>query len=38
LDRYLQDHTSRLREEITARFPTGITFSRAIWSKLEQWG
>ena len=37
LDRYLQGHTSRLREEFGARFPTGITFARAVWTELEQW-
>ena len=38
LDRYLQQHASRLRTEFQARFPTGVTITRETWSTRRSWG
>jgi hypothetical protein len=37
LNAYLGEHTARLREEFTRRFPQGVTLSRAVWTELERW-
>ena len=37
VDRYLADFAPALREHMTARFPTGVTLSRRIWTELLQW-
>src|SRR5215212_4818310 len=37
LDRYLQDHAPRFRSEFQARFPSGVTLSREIWTTCEVW-
>jgi len=37
LDRYLQDHAPGFRSEFQARFPTGVTLSREIWTVCEFW-
>lgn len=37
LDRYLAEHAPRLREEFTARFPNGVTLTRATWELLHEW-
>jgi hypothetical protein len=38
LDRYLRDHTARLRAEFAAQFPTGVELSREVWTDLQRWG
>lgn len=38
LDRYLREHTERLREDFQAHFPRGVAVSREVWRELEQWG
>ena len=37
VDRYLREHTARLRADFTAHFPTGIQLSREIWTELQRW-
>lgn len=37
LDRYLTDHTARLRADFMAHFPTGAVPSREIWSAIQLW-
>lgn len=37
LDRYLENHAPRFRSEFQARFPTGVTLSREIWTARELW-
>lgn len=37
LDRYLQDHTPRLRADFQAHFPTGVTITRETWTEQEVW-
>lgn len=37
VDRYLADFAPRLREHMTARFPTGVTLSRRVWTLRMQW-
>ena len=37
VDRYLADFAPALRERLTARFPTGLTLSRRVWSARTQW-
>jgi 3-hydroxyisobutyrate dehydrogenase len=37
VDRYLADFAPRLREHMTARFPTGVTLSRRVWTERTQW-
>lgn len=31
LNRYLEEHSPRLRTDVAARFPTGVTISRENW-------
>ncbi len=37
VDRYLREHTGRLREAFAAHFPAGIAFSRAVWTEEQRW-
>jgi 3-hydroxyisobutyrate dehydrogenase-like beta-hydroxyacid dehydrogenase len=37
VDRYLADFAPKLREHMTARFPTGVTLSRRVWTERAQW-
>ena len=37
VDRYLADFAPRLREHMAARFPTGVTLSRRVWTERMQW-
>jgi hypothetical protein len=37
LDRYLQDHTERFREDFLRHFPAGMTVRRETWESLERW-
>lgn len=37
VDRYLTEHTARLREDFLATFPAGATASREIWTSLQSW-
>jgi 3-hydroxyisobutyrate dehydrogenase-like beta-hydroxyacid dehydrogenase len=37
VDRYLTDFAPSLRGKMTARFPTGMTLSRRIWSERVRW-
>lgn len=37
VDRYLADFAPALREHMTARFPTGVTLSRRVWTERMQW-
>jgi len=37
LDRYLRDHTARLRAAFVAHFPTGAAPSREVWTELQRW-
>lgn len=38
IDRYLREHTQRLRADFGARFPQGIVLSREVWRELQRWG
>lgn len=37
LERYLVTHAPRLRADVTAHFPDGLAFERAVWSGLMAW-
>jgi hypothetical protein len=37
LERYLEEHASRLRAEFALEFPAGVTLSREIWEEVERW-
>jgi uncharacterized protein DUF4286 len=37
LDRYLQDHASRLRVDFNAEFPAGVTLTREVWTSRKVW-
>jgi hypothetical protein len=37
VDRYLADFAPALREHMTARFPTGVTLSRRVWTERTKW-
>ena len=34
VDRYLAEHTARLRADFAAHFPTGVTLTREIWEEI----
>ena len=34
VDRYLDNHTAKLRADFNANFPTGVTQSRNVWTEL----
>jgi hypothetical protein len=37
LDRYLETHATRLREEFTSHFPRGVTAAREVWIAIQGW-
>lgn len=37
LDRYLEDHTLRFREDFLRHFPEGISVRRETWESVERW-
>jgi hypothetical protein len=37
VDRYLGEHTARLRADFVAHFPTGAALSREVWTELQRW-
>ena len=37
LDRYLEDHTQRFREDFLRHFPEGTSVRRETWESLERW-
>ena len=37
VDRYLAEFAPALRDHMTARFPTGVTLSRRVWTERTQW-
>ena len=37
VDRYLRDHTARLRADFAAHFPSGATLAREVWTELQRW-
>lgn len=37
LDRYLREHTARLRDDFAAHFPQGAELSREVWTELRRW-
>lgn len=37
LERYLALHAPGLRAEAEARFPAGVTLTRAIWEPIQAW-
>jgi hypothetical protein len=37
LDRYLEAHTTALRQDFARRFPDGIGLAREVWTAVERW-
>jgi Domain of unknown function (DUF4286) len=37
LDRYLDEHAARLREEFVSHFPRGVTAAREVWVAIQRW-
>jgi 3-hydroxyisobutyrate dehydrogenase-like beta-hydroxyacid dehydrogenase len=37
VDRYLAEFAPAMRDKVTARFPTGLTLSRRVWTERTQW-
>ena len=37
LDRYLAGGADLLRAEFTAKFPSGVALTRAVWEVLHEW-
>lgn len=37
LERYMEEHTARLRAQFAAQFPTGAQLSREIWTTVAEW-
>ena len=37
LNRYLREYAPGFRREFQARFPTGVTITREIWSPVQRW-
>ncbi|MGH7579849.1 MAG: DUF4286 family protein [Gemmatimonadales bacterium] len=37
LERYLDTHATRLREDFASHFPQGVTASREVWEDLQSW-
>ena len=37
LDRYLEKHTARFREDFIKHFPDGVCVARSIWQELQGW-
>lgn len=38
LDRYLNQHATRMRTEFQAEFPRGVTVTREVWTERQHWG
>ena len=38
VDRYLAEHTARLRADFAAHFPTGVTLTREVWEEIVEMG
>lgn len=37
LDRYLDEHTARLRADFVQRFPAGVELARETWEEVQRW-
>jgi len=37
LDRYLEKHATRLRQDFASRFPRGVTATREVWVAIQTW-
>jgi hypothetical protein len=37
LERYLAEHTARLRADFVTHFPAGAALSRETWTELQRW-
>ena len=37
LDRYLAEHSPRLRADFGSEFPSGVSPSREVWQELQSW-
>ncbi len=37
IERYVWDHTARLRADFAARFPTGAAVAREVWTARQGW-
>ena len=37
LDRYFADHAPQLRDHFNKQFPSGVSLTRDVWQKLEEW-
>jgi uncharacterized protein DUF4286 len=37
LERYIETHSPRLREDFAAHFPEGVTLSRQVWTAIQTW-
>jgi len=38
LDRYLREHTARLRADFAAHVPAGVQLAREVWTEVQRWG
>lgn len=38
LDRYINEHSARLREDFARHFPAGVSVIRAVWDELAAFG
>ncbi|MBI4911493.1 MAG: DUF4286 family protein [Acidobacteria bacterium] len=38
LDRYLERHTRRFREDLQKHFPEGVNPRRETWESIQRWG
>jgi hypothetical protein len=37
LDRYIEKHATRLRQDFASRFPRGVTAAREVWVAIQTW-
>jgi Domain of unknown function (DUF4286) len=37
LDRYLETHAARLREDVASHFPQGVSVTREVWVAIQTW-
>ncbi len=37
LERYLEDHAPRLRQDYAVHFPAGTKLTREIWEEVQRW-
>lgn len=37
LDRYLDIHAPRLRDDFARHFPAGVALTREVWQVMEEW-